>query len=365
MTTETAIQTAINSLLAIDSLRVAGVFPEDTFDAILYGAAAMPTESEILTARDALKTMANLQVNGNFPEIVELALLKLIAEGGGGGSGAVESVNGQTGVVNLTAANVGAEPAFATLSDTKLGDRTASDATAPTNLGPGNLTTWLGWIANRIRAITGGASWFAAPATTLATTATHIANTSNPHSVTSGQIFSASQTANNFFGAPNGSAGAPTFRALASADIPLATSTLKGAISKETSGVFTPTLEGSTTAGAHTYGTRTGSYYLVGNICVASLYMVVTTKDAAMAGNVQISGLPFTSAAFLQSASIAQYAQVTLTAGNTQVMARVESSNTRLLLFQSGSGIGATVLQAGAIASNFVLIATVAYVITP
>lgn len=275
---------------------------------------------------------------------------------------AVLSVNGQQGAVVLTAANVGAEPAFATLSDTKLGDRTAVDTTVPTSLGPGSLTAWLGWIANRIKAIVGGTDWFSAPATTLATTATHIGRTDNPHNTTSAQIFSASQTANRFFGAPDGSAGAPIFRALAAADIPLATQTLRGAISREAANTFTPSVAGSTTAGAQTYGTRVGYYSLIGNTCIAYISVTLTAKDGAMAGDVTITGLPFSGlAGYTFSATVAFYSGATFTASYTQLGARVTAGTSTILLVQNGSGVAAATLPAANIANNFQVGITAVY----
>ncbi|MBD1864185.1 MULTISPECIES: hypothetical protein [Trichocoleus] len=74
------------------------------------------------------------------------------------------------------------------VTDIKIGNRTASDTTAPTNLGPGSLTQWFGWLANRIKSITGKTNWWETPATTLEATASHLANTSNPHNVTADQV---------------------------------------------------------------------------------------------------------------------------------------------------------------------------------
>lgn len=52
------------------------------------------------------------------------------------------------------------------ISAIELGERTVSDATAPTGL-PGNLRQLLNWILNRLKAITGKAAWHTAPRTTL------------------------------------------------------------------------------------------------------------------------------------------------------------------------------------------------------
>lgn len=52
------------------------------------------------------------------------------------------------------------------VTDTIIGNRTVSDTTAPTG-DTGTLTTLLGWITNRIKAITGKSSWRTAPAISL------------------------------------------------------------------------------------------------------------------------------------------------------------------------------------------------------
>lgn len=90
-----------------------------------------------------------------------------------------------------TAAQVGAIPASGgSVNDTYIGARTANIVLAPTaqsNNGV-ELATWLGWIINRIRAITGTTNWYDAPGSTLAGAATHAGNTSNPHSTTAAQV---------------------------------------------------------------------------------------------------------------------------------------------------------------------------------
>lgn len=94
-----------------------------------------------------------------------------------------------------TAAQVGAIPASGgSVNDTYIGARTGNIALAPSaqsNNGV-ELTTWLGWIINRIRAITGTTNWYDAPATTLSGAASHHANTGNPHGTTAAQIATAS-----------------------------------------------------------------------------------------------------------------------------------------------------------------------------
>ena len=69
---------------------------------------------------------------------------------------------------------------------TELGNRALDQAlAAPANAG--TLRQILSWFAGRIRAITGAANWFDAPATTLATAHTHHGLVNNPHAVTAVQ----------------------------------------------------------------------------------------------------------------------------------------------------------------------------------
>jgi len=80
------------------------------------------------------------------------------------------------------------------VTDDNLGSRTLSDASAPDS-DAGTLTTLLSGLAAMLRASTGGASWRATPATTLAAAATaitnsanHLAAKSNPHQTTAAQV---------------------------------------------------------------------------------------------------------------------------------------------------------------------------------
>lgn len=60
-------------------------------------------------------------------------------------------------------------------------------------------------------------------------------------------------------------------------------------------GNWTPTIRGHTTAGAHTYSTQVGNYIKIGTLVIAWFNVAINAKDAAMVGNAQIAGLPFTS----------------------------------------------------------------------
>ncbi|MBD0345967.1 MAG: hypothetical protein ICV63_14320 [Coleofasciculus sp. Co-bin14] len=74
------------------------------------------------------------------------------------------------------------------VTDASLGNRTIDQTitTAISNIG--TLTQLLSWMAKVLSSIIGKTNWFDAPDTTLATAATHIASTSNPHNVTPAQL---------------------------------------------------------------------------------------------------------------------------------------------------------------------------------
>lgn len=95
---------------------------------------------------------------------------------------------------SVTAAQVGATPAAheaTTIAHGSVGNIVGVDSSltidpvpAPTG-NIGGLRTLLGWLSNRIRAITGATNWWDAPATTLATAHTHHGATAPIHGSTS------------------------------------------------------------------------------------------------------------------------------------------------------------------------------------
>jgi hypothetical protein len=83
----------------------------------------------------------------------------------------------------ITALQAGAGIGDNTVTDAKIGSRTVNDALVP-SVDTNTLTTLLGNVGNRLKAITGAASWRTNPDTTLAAAATHASSTA-PHSATS------------------------------------------------------------------------------------------------------------------------------------------------------------------------------------
>jgi hypothetical protein len=104
----------------------------------------------------------------------------------------------------------------------------------------------------------------------------------------------------------------------------------------ETSGTFTPTIFGATTAGANTYGTQVGFYRRFGKTVHVQGRIVLTAKDAAMAGAVRIGGLPFTSlntANSFAAAKIGYYSDIIHPAGALALGSIVEVNAAQLNLY--------------------------------
>jgi hypothetical protein len=129
-------------------------------------------------------------------------------------------------------------------------------------------------------------------------------------------------------------------------------------------GTWTPTLRGQTTAGAHTYSTQAGHYITVGDMVTAFFTIIMTAKDAAMAGNIQIAGLPFALNAGVVPSSafvITRFAGLTLAAGRTQVGALGNVGATTALLVCSGSGVTAAAFAPADVSATVELYGSVTY----
>jgi hypothetical protein len=101
-------------------------------------------------------------------------------------------------------------------------------------------------------------------------------------------------------------------------------------------GTWTPTIAGTSTAGTATYATRIGTYVKVGKIVQIQLY--VNFSSGTGTGNLQITGLPFTSSSF---ASLSIYvSNLALTASNIAV-AYAGNGTTAIGIEQNPVGGGA------------------------
>lgn len=99
-------------------------------------------------------------------------------------------------------------------------------------------------------------------------------------------------------------------------------------------GTFTPTLKGSTVAGAPTYTQQTGKYYKTGDVVNFTL-SIIATIDTTMSGALKIGGLPFTCGAMSNGLSIGYFQGFT-----NNLLAYTVTSTTDILVAYSNSTSG-------------------------
>lgn len=100
-------------------------------------------------------------------------------------------------------------------------------------------------------------------------------------------------------------------------------------------GSFTPTISGSTTAGAGTYGARVGVYTKIGNMLYFYAYVTWTAHTGT--GNLLLTALPFTSSASANLAPIVNVVGSSLTFAN-QLYASISGSSTQVDLRTMSTG---------------------------
>jgi hypothetical protein len=106
-------------------------------------------------------------------------------------------------------------------------------------------------------------------------------------------------------------------------------------------GTFTPTVDGSSTAGTGTYALQTGAYTRIGDRVFFNLYLSWSAHTGT--GNMRVNGLPFTSAnnnASYSAISVFLDSATAMSAGNILQMRTILSS-TGLLPTQQPTGGGA------------------------
>ncbi|MFC3800012.1 hypothetical protein [Cohnella sp. GCM10012308] len=157
----------------------ADIARKDTVDAAIATAASDATtkaNSAQAAAIAAAATDATTKAN-----VVQSNLTAHIGTGGAAHAAATSSVAGFMSAADKTKLDGLASGAggAGTATDAVIGNRTISDATAPTG-DTGSLTILLGWLANMITAITGGANWRTAPVKSLAALNTEKASLASP-----------------------------------------------------------------------------------------------------------------------------------------------------------------------------------------
>jgi len=105
-------------------------------------------------------------------------------------------------------------------------------------------------------------------------------------------------------------------------------------------GTFTPTIEGSSTAGTATYSDQEGTYTKIGNVVTIQIrvnYSGGTGSGTAM----YIKGLPFTGASIIQSLAVGYTNNITLPT-NRFVRVNIGFNHNYIRLFTDETGGGAT-----------------------
>jgi len=195
---------------------------------------------------------------------------------------------------------------------------TVSQATAPTG-NTGTISQILGYLANRIKAITGKTNWYDTPSKTLEDVSTHIA----------------------------GDATSATVHGL-----------------RYEEGNWTPTLYGTTTSGSHTYNVQLGKYIKINKKVTCYGNIRLSAKDAAMAGSVRLGGLPFTVGGTVGSIVFGYIANVDFNSGELMLTGYPVAGTTRVdltLVQDATTPIG---LQPAAISNTTELLFTIDYYIS-
>lgn len=123
-------------------------------------------------------------------------------------------------------------------------------------------------------------------------------------------------------------------------------------------GAWTPTVYGSTTAGVQTYTAQHGGrYYKIGKLVYVQARIALSAKDAAMAGNVMISGLPFASRVGYAGAGISLTAMqgVDLPTGYSFVNAKITPNDVTATLSRMGDAVATIAVVANEISSSFLI----------
>ncbi len=112
-----------------------------------------------------------------------------------------------------------------------------------------------------------------------------------------------------------------------------------------TSGTWTPVIEGQTTAGTHTYQVQVGRYFRRGKMVFVFCRCQVLTKNSsgsAMAGNIQIGGLPFTSVNNSNEFGVASFIGTEHLIFTTYPGGVVNPNSTKIVLYKHTSGTTGT-----------------------
>jgi peptidoglycan/xylan/chitin deacetylase (PgdA/CDA1 family) len=127
-----------------------------------------------------------------------------------------------------------------------------------------------------------------------------------------------------------------------------------------TTGFWTPVLKGATVAGTHTYTYQEGSYTKIANMVTVRFHIRILAEnlDAAMAGNLQIHGLPIArlSGATAVERATVEYGNLTLGPNYTSVFLGTQAGSTMLELYKQGSNVGNNYLKAADLTAGQIVV---------
>lgn len=127
-------------------------------------------------------------------------------------------------------------------------------------------------------------------------------------------------------------------------------------------GSWTPAI---TTSSGSSTATVVGQYRKIGDVCWCWFQLTLSSKGTLAAGDVFISGLPFSANASMAVANISVLVdKVTLPANTTQVTMQLSASETRVRLIASGGTAANSALQLSALSSDSTIRGMLFYITT-
>jgi len=126
-------------------------------------------------------------------------------------------------------------------------------------------------------------------------------------------------------------------------------------------GTWTPTIQGTSSAGSYGYSTRLGEFTKNGREMTIHFEITISAVTSAGVGEIVISGIPAT-ASILNSVGSVILGNVSFPSG-TMCSCRIDSGGTVVRLVFSGSGVVSTPLSPGNIGVNSNLIGAITYIV--
>ena len=121
-------------------------------------------------------------------------------------------------------------------------------------------------------------------------------------------------------------------------------------------GTFTPTIYGTSTAGAGTYANQVGHYTKIGRQVTCTVYVDITAHTGT--GSIGLGGFPFTSAGTNAALSMGYTDRLSYAGAERTIAGYMANGGTTAVLIQSGSALGAATVTMD---TSFGLIYSITY----